>query len=94
MTTPPGDGLNVAAELAGIRGEMNAGFEAIKGQLALIAERQNNTASDLRELSGEIEKLDNRVTALEERRWPLGPIVAVSGAVSAVAAAAAYFVSQ
>lgn len=94
MTTPPGDGLNVAAELAGLRGEMSAGFEAIKGQLALIAERQTNTANDLRELSGELEKLDSRVTALEERRWPLGPLVALGGTVSAVAAAAAYIAGQ
>lgn len=94
MTTPPGDGLNVAAELAGLRGEMNTGFAGIKGQLDLIASRQQSTTEDIAKLSGELEKLDVRVTALEERRWPIGPIAAISGAVSAVAATAAYLAGQ
>lgn len=94
MTTPPGDGLNVAAELAGLRGEMSTGFAEIKGQLALIADRQASTTDDLNKLSADLEKLDGRVTALEGRRWPLVPIASLSGVVAAVAAGAALFVAK
>ena len=94
MTTPPGDGLNVAAELAGLRGEMSTGFAEIKGQLALISDRQSETVKDIGKLSNDIDKLDTRVTALEERRWPLGSMAAVSGAVSAVVAVVAYLAGQ
>lgn len=94
MTVVPGDGLNVAAELAGLRGEMSTGFAEIKGQLALISDRQSETVKDISKLSNDLEKLDTRVTALEERRWPLGPIVAVSGVVAALAAGLAVFFGQ
>lgn len=79
--------MNVAAELAGLRGEMATGFERVQGQLALIAQAQSSAASDL-------EKLESRVTALESRRWPLGPMTAVSGVVSAVVAATAFIVTK
>lgn len=80
-----GSGLNVAAELAGLRGEMSAGFEAVKGQLALIAQKQDTTAKD-------VDDLEKRVTALEASkvRIPWGAVAALSGAVSAVGAAVGY----
>lgn len=87
MTMPPGDGLNVAAELARLRGEMTTGFSEIKGQLGLIAQAQNTTAV-------QVQDLDKRVSDLEARRWPMGPIAVLSGVVSAVVAGAAYFAGQ
>lgn len=87
MTTPNIDGLNVAAELAKLRGEMTTGFAEIKGQLGQIAQAQDTTAQA-------VDDLERRVTALEARRWPLGTIAAVSGAVSAVIAGAAFLVGQ
>lgn len=87
MTMPPGDGLNVAAELARLRGEMTTGFAEIKGTLGQIVQAQETTSKDLADL-------DQRVTALEARRWPLGPMAAVSGAVSAVVAVVAYLAGQ
>jgi len=80
-------GVNVAAELAMLRGEMTTGFEKIHGQLSLIAQAQNVTAGDVTEL-------ERRVSALEARRWPVGMIAAVSGVVSAVVAAGAFLVGQ
>ena len=78
-------GLNVAAEIAGLRGEMSTGFAEVKGQLALIAQGQADHRRDL-------DELDKRVTALEARRWPLGVVAACSGLVSAVVAAVALLV--
>lgn len=79
--------VNVAAELAMLRGEMATGFERINGQLNMIAQAQTATAKDVSEL-------ETRVTALEARRWPIGVIAAVSGAVSAVVAVGAFLVGQ
>lgn len=87
MNAPLGDGLNVAAELARLRGEMSTGFAEIKGQLGLIAQGQADNSAD-------IVSLEKRVAALEARRWPLAPMAAVSGAVSAVVAVAAYVAGQ
>lgn len=84
MTTT-GDGLNTAAEIAKLRGDMAAGFARMEGQLNLIAQAQDRTAGDL-------EDLEKRVSALEARRWPLGPVAAVSGSASALAAAVALFI--
>ena len=81
MATP--DDLNVAAELARLRGEMTTGFEVVKGRLDLIAQSQDRTARD-------VEDLEGRVTALEARRVPWPLVAAVSGAVSAVGAVAGY----
>lgn len=78
MTNEP----NVATELLHLRGDMREGFARIEGQLNLITQSQAQTAAD-------IDKLDKRVTALEERRIPIGMLAAVSGAVSAVIAAVA-----
>lgn len=87
MTTPVGDGLNVAAELARLRGEMTTGFAEIKGQLTSISQAQVANSKD-------IEELDRRVAALEARRWPIGSVAALSGAVSAVVAVGAFLVGQ
>jgi hypothetical protein len=79
--------VNVAAELAMLRGEMTTGFERIHGQLNMIAQAQTATAKDVAEL-------EVRVASLEARRWPIGVIAAVSGVVSAVVAAGAFLVGQ
>lgn len=87
MTISGASDVNVAAELAMLRGEMATGFERINGQLNMIAQAQTVTAKDVSEL-------ETRVTALEARRWPIGVIAAVSGVVSAVVAAGAFLVGQ
>lgn len=87
MTTPDPSGLNVAAELAKLRGEMSTGFAEIKGQLTLITQAQTATAQDVAEL-------DKRVAALEARRWPMASMAAISGVVSAVVAVVAFLVAQ
>lgn len=79
--------VNVVAELAMLRGEMTTGFERIHGQLNMIAQAQTATAKDVSEL-------ETRVSALEARRWPIGVIATVSGAVSAVVAVGAFLVGQ
>jgi hypothetical protein len=86
MTTPNGDGA-VAVEIARLRGEMTTGFAEIKGQLDVIVQAQAANSQDIAEL-------DKRVSALEARRWPIGSVAALSGAVSAVVAAVAFAVGQ
>lgn len=71
------DDLNVAAELAGMRGAMDTGFAKIQGQLALLVQSGDRHDRDLTDL-------DRRVEALEARRVPLPLVAAVSGAVSAI----------
>lgn len=73
------DGLNVAAELAGLKGAMETGFAEVKGELALIRQSQSTTADD-------VAALETRVAALEARRVPWPLVAVVSGAVSAVGA--------
>lgn len=87
MPISDASGVNVAAELAMLRGEMTTGFERIHGQLNMIAQAQTATAQDVSEL-------ERRVTDLEARRWPVGMIATVSGGVSAVVAAVAFLVGQ
>lgn len=87
MSMTDAGSVNVAAELAMLRGEMTTGFERIHGQLNMIAQAQTVTAKDVADL-------EVRVTALEARRWPVGIIAAVSGVVSAVVAAGAFLVGQ
>lgn len=79
------DGLNVAAELAGLRGDMNTGFARIEGQLGQLVQSDAQRQRDL-------DELETRVAALEARRWPVAGVAAVSGAVSAVVAAVALLV--
>lgn len=73
------DGLNVAAELASLRGDMNTGFARIEGQLGQLVQADAQRAKDIAEL-------ETRVAALEARRIPWPLVAAVSGAVSAVGA--------
>jgi hypothetical protein len=87
MTAPDLGGLNVAAELASLRGEMSTGFAEVKGELKLIHQAQAAH-------TGDIDDLKVRVTALEARRWPLGVIGVLSAVVSAVVAAIALMVGQ
>lgn len=78
-------GLNVAAELAGLRGEMAVGFARIEGAIAALTQSVDRNRSDVGEL-------DKRVTALEARRWPIASMAALSGVVSAVIAFAVMLV--
>lgn len=87
MTTPTADSLNVAAELAKLRGEMTTGFAEIKGQLGQIAQAQDNTAKAVDDLEG-------RVSALEARRWPIGPLTVIAAVVSAAVSGAALFLGK
>ena len=80
---PISDGMNVAAELAGLRGEMVAGFARLEGRLDLIASGQNRTEAD-------VSNLQQRVSDLEARRIPIGPMAALSGAISAVVTVVAF----
>jgi hypothetical protein len=77
--------VNVAAELAQLRGEMSTGFAQIVGRLDLIAHTTDSTRQD-------VDDLEERVAALESRRWPLTPIAVVSGVTSALVAVVALFV--
>lgn len=90
------DGLNVAAEIAELRGEMAAGFARLEGQLNLINQTQQRTAQDVEDLEvstdTRFKALEGRVSALEERRWPVGSMAAMSGVVSAIVAGAALLV--
>jgi BMFP domain-containing protein YqiC len=79
------ENLNVAAELAQLRGEMSTGFAQIVGRLDLIAHTTDSTRADL-------DELEQRVAALEARRVPMPLLAAVSGAVSAVVALGAFLV--
>ena len=79
------NGLNVAAELAGLRGEMAVGFARIEGAITALTQSVDRAKSD-------VDELEKRVAALEERRWPMGSMAAVSGAVSAIVAIIAILV--
>lgn len=80
-------GLNVAAELAGLRGEMATGFARIEGAIAALTQSVDRTGRD-------VDGLEKRVTALEERRWPMASMAAVSGVVSALVAIIAILVQS
>lgn len=73
------EGLNVAAELAKLRGEMTTSLARIEGQLNQIVTMDAQRARD-------IDALEARVAALEARRVPWPLVAAVSGAVSAAGA--------
>lgn len=76
---------DVSVEIASLRGEMAAGFARLEGQLNLINQTQTRTAQDLKEL-------EDRVAALEARRWPVGVVATSSGAISALIAGAALLI--
>lgn len=91
-------GLNVAAELWKLRGDMREGFAEINGRLDAFREAHDRTTRDIEDLEEttrtRFQALEGRVAALEERRWPLGPVAAVSGAVGTLAAVAAYLIPR
>lgn len=70
---------NVAAEIAGLRGEMATGFAKLEGQLGQLVQADARRERDLGQL-------EQRVTALEARRVPWTLVAVVSGAVSAAGA--------
>lgn len=86
------DFRGLAIEMAGLRGAMNEGFARIEGRLDLIASSQDRFQRDLDDLDGALADVEKRVKALEDRRWPVGQMAAVSGVVGTVAAVAAVFV--
>ncbi|GAA5009861.1 hypothetical protein ABZ446_29135 [Streptomyces sp. NPDC005813] len=69
----------VPGELAELRRSLEVGLTRIEGGLALLTQRDDQTAKDLDDLSA-------RVVALEHTRWPL-PTLAVLAAVGALAVA-------
>lgn len=87
MSTPSNDELRVGIELARLRGEMTTGFAEIKGQLSAIAAAQADNSKD-------IEALEERVAALEARRWPAGSIAMLSGGVSTAVALVAVLLGK
>ncbi|WP_432092586.1 hypothetical protein [Streptomyces sp. bgisy100] len=71
MTTEPEQAV-VAAEFAELRRVLDVGLARIDGQLALLAQRSDQTDRDLAELAV-------RVAALEHGRWPLPSVAALTG---------------
>ena len=76
---------DLSIEIANLRGAMAEGFARLEGQLNLIAQGQTRTAED-------VKQLEDRVTALEARRWPVGVVAASSGVVSALVAGASLLI--
>ncbi|MFF2807472.1 hypothetical protein ACFVT2_09830 [Streptomyces sp. NPDC058000] len=72
MTDP--DPSTVALELERLRGAVEAGFARVDGALALVVQRSDQTDRRLADL-------DNRLDAVERRRWPLPSIAAMVGIV-------------
>ncbi|MFJ2831078.1 hypothetical protein ACIPC1_26515 [Streptomyces sp. NPDC087263] len=66
-------------ELAELRQSIEVGLTRIEGGLALLTQRDDQTAKDLDDLSA-------RIVALEHTRWPL-PTLAVVATVGALAVA-------
>jgi hypothetical protein len=65
----------VALALAELRATVEVGFARIDGQLALLVQRSDQTDKAL-------EGLEQRVSSLETRRWPLATLavlVAMAG---------------
>lgn len=89
------DGLTVVQiELTALRGEMSTGFARLEGKLNLISQAQDSAGKDIEATNGRVDALEGRVASLEARRWPMGPLTVLAGTVSAVAAAATYFVTK
>ncbi|MER5177889.1 hypothetical protein ABT009_05850 [Streptomyces sp. NPDC002896] len=78
MTTDP-EHLVVPEELAELRRSLEVGLARIDGGLALLTQRDEQSAKDMDDLAA-------RVAALEHARWPV-PAVAALAAVAAVAVA-------
>jgi hypothetical protein len=79
------DDLNVAAELAQIRGELSTGFARLEGAINMLGQSVTRTQTDVNELEA-------RVSSLEARRWPMGLVATISGVVSAAVAVLAVLV--
>ncbi|OAH11952.1 hypothetical protein [Streptomyces jeddahensis] len=78
MTTDPERPV-VPEELAELRRSLDVGLARIDGGLALLTQRDEQSAKEMDDLAA-------RVAALEHARWPL-PAVAALAAVAAVAVA-------
>ncbi|GAA4926989.1 hypothetical protein ACFPM3_09005 [Streptomyces coeruleoprunus] len=70
MTTDP-DHLAAVEELAELRRCLDVGIARIDGQLALLDQRHGQTDRDQTELAA-------RVAALENTRWPLPAVTALT----------------
>lgn len=97
MTAAPDPTTNVAVELAQLRGEINTGFESIKGTLAVLVERTNRTDTDVKQLridmENEIKSMRAELEDLKKGRWPLAQIGALVAIVGLIAAVIALFVN-
>lgn len=103
MTAAPDPTTNVAVELAQLRGEINTGFETIKGTLAILVERNTRTDADVRQLrtdvaaelqkirEDELKPLKAEIESLKQGRWPLAQIGALVGIAGVAAAVIALF---
>ena len=94
MSTPETNGLNIAAELAGLRGEMATGFARVEGAINALTQSVNRTRDDLEDLETDLENLAGRVSALEARRVPWPLVTTVSGVASAAVAGAALLLAR
>ena len=96
MTAAPDPTTNVAVELAQLRGEINTGFESIKGTLAVLVERTNRTDTDVKQLridmENEIKSMRAELEDLKKGRWPLAQIGTLTALAGAVAAGIALFI--
>lgn len=82
MSTPP----EVAVELERIRTTVQVGFAEQAGRLDLLIQRANQTDATTADLKAEIGKLDQRITPLERKQWPVPTVAAVAAVVAAAAA--------
>lgn len=62
----------LALAVESLRGTVETGFAAVRGDINVLATRESRNASD-------IEKLDTRVENLESRRFPLPTIGGLCG---------------
>lgn len=68
----PAEAQRLALALESIRGTVEIGFTAVRGDINLLAHKESRNASDVLEL-------DKRVNALEDRRFPLPAIGGIMG---------------
>lgn len=76
-----GERDDIAVALADLRGVMTTGF-------ARLEERVAAYKVEVSDVKAEAGKLDQRVKDLENRRWPMGQVTALSGVVGTLAAVA------
>lgn len=70
----PAEAHRLALALESIRGTVETGFTAVRGDINLLAHKESRNASDVLEL-------DKRVNALEDRRFPLPAIGGIMGVI-------------